>query len=91
MTHYTRTYKQGSRFEKRDRALLDCKEWLGGKRYRQIRGIIASEFSEQAGHWTSQNTRQKIRFLVMSLSLSGIQGYPAWVLVFDVLRHGEKG
>jgi hypothetical protein len=88
MTHYTRKYKGPGKWSA---ALADCKAWLGTARYKAICHALAIELAKGCGAVEAQgkgimSLRPRIRFLTMSLSLSGIEGFPAQVLVLDVLK-----
>jgi hypothetical protein len=71
MTHYTVDYNALPEGEKRiAKALKDCKDWLGTRQYREIIQIIRTDRGR-----TSRN------MLLLGLSLRGIQGYPAEVMI----------
>lgn len=84
MTHYTRRYK-GTSATKRQAALRDCREFLGPRRYRHIRAAIAQDRDTSV---PLIRQRRKIRFITATLSMAGIQGYPAQALALDVLANG---
>ena len=51
-------------------ALMDCRKWLGNRQYRKVIDILKGD-----------NGRTPKRMVIFGLSMQGIQGYPAQVMV----------
>ena len=51
-------------------ALMDCRKWLGNRQYRKVIDILKGD-----------NGRTPRSLVVFGLSMQGIQGYPAQVMV----------
>jgi hypothetical protein len=62
---------EGDAAEKEAKALADCKNWLGEAQYRKVCEILQQAVKEGASE----------ELLLFGLSMQGIQGYPAAVLV----------
>jgi len=52
------------------RALEDCKEWLGAKQYKKVCKILADD-----------KGRTPMSLIVLGLMMQGIQGYPAKAMI----------
>ena len=52
------------------KAIKDCKEWLGTKRFNQVVNIIKSD-----------NGRTSRGLIVIGLAMQGIQGFPAQAMI----------
>ena len=52
------------------KAIADCKEWLGSKRFNKVVKLLKDD-----------KGRTSRRMVVFALSFQGIQGYPAEVMV----------
>jgi len=51
-------------------ALMDCRKWLGNRQYHKVIDILKSD-----------NGRTPRSLVVFGLSMQGIQGYPAEVMI----------
>ena len=52
------------------KAIADCKEWLGGKNFKKVVNLL----KEDKG-------RTSRKLVIFALSIQGIEGYPATVLM----------
>jgi hypothetical protein len=67
---YTISYDRSNEAEAQRKALADVKQWLGTKQFNKVAKILASDHGNTS------------RFMVtLALSMQGIEGYPADVMV----------
>jgi hypothetical protein len=71
-----------SRRAKERAALRDCRQWLGNKKYREVRQILRQYLMHFDREFTAQ-----------SMCMLGVKGYPATAMVESVSRsmHGING
>jgi len=67
--HYEVKYDLQDRQTAEDKAIADCKQWLGEKQFAKVVQLLKAD--------NGQSTRQLVLF---ALSMLGIQGYPAEVM-----------
>ena len=74
------TRYEGSEADKKAKALADCEEWLGKKQYNKVRKILQQGLKDGASK----------KLLIFGLSMQGIQGYPAVVMVENAVEEKTK-
>ncbi len=67
--HYEITYKTTDPLAESN-ALMDCRKWLGNRQYHKVIDILKGD-----------NGRTPRSLVIFGLSMQGIQGYPAQVMV----------
>jgi len=67
--HYEVKYDTQDRQTAEDKAIADCKQWLGKKQFNKVVQLLKGD--------KGQSPRQLVLF---ALSMQGIQGYPAEVM-----------
>ena len=78
--HYTISYSGLKGDTKRQKAIQDCKDFLGADRY----NTITKNLKEYLG---TDPTWKTLRFAINTVeNLTGISGYPARALVYHTLR-----
>ena len=78
--HYTKNYAGLVGKAKRERAINDCKDYLGPQMYTEKSMILADMMGSTP---TKKTIRQTINAVEAFL---GIRGYPARAMVFHALR-----
>ena len=73
MPSYTIKYDTADEQQAKDKAIQDCKDWLGEKRF----AILIKAFEQDISS-TNPSSKQAVK---VGLMMIGIQGYPAEVLV----------
>lgn len=77
MTHYTVNYAGLPNREKRQRALWDCRDFMGLRQYNKVRSDMRKHFRDNP----TRRTATMLRQITGMMSLAGIQGYPARAFV----------
>ena len=67
--HFEITYKTSDALAESN-ALMDCRKWFGNRLYRNVIEILKGD-----------NGRTPRSLVIFGLSMQGIQGYPAQVMV----------
>jgi hypothetical protein len=67
---YEIKYKETDSVETQDKAIQDCKDWLGEDQFNKVVGILRTRDEK-----VNQN------MMLLALSFQGIQGYPAEVML----------
>lgn len=82
--HYTRKYQTGTRAERTDAALADCKEWFG-KAYSKKVALLAEHVRDcRARGYTRRQIHDS---LYMLCGIGGVSGYwPVRAITRDILR-----
>jgi len=67
---YEIKYKETDSVKTQDKAIQDCKDWLGEDQFNKVVGILRTRDEK-----VNQN------MMLLALSFQGIQGYPAEVML----------